>query len=413
MIVIDNFVSVNNLIKAAYELSTSDRKLVGTDGMTVKELHKLLKNTDLAKHTVNSILSGSYKPNPLIEKQIPKKGTGKMRIIYIPCVLDKAIQRMIGSALSNVTETVFHNWSFGYRPGKSIQNAILQASGFMKEGYTKMILVDLRDFYGNIDLERLRKYLREDYRIDEGTRKLINAFITAKIIGQDSYSESKGIPAGIPLAPVLANIYLSSLDRKLSKGGIKFIRFADDITLFFKTEVECHLFHKEILKAWEPKYAVCINVQKTHLGIEGNRSLLGFELDDFGRIRVSATMIDAFCLSLVDLLSSRSFLNCKNRQTLRDKVRSKVSSFLFMYRIAENFDEIQLEINKTLEHIRFVLAETADSLTICSISKIAMKIDECEEYFFRALHDVIPLTNELKITKKIKSQNFVKKKEQP
>ena len=370
MLTIDDVASLTGLSQAAQGMKL--RTSAGIDGISLAQFREGLEETWLGEDIIDSLKNGSYRPKPLRRKTLPKPN-GTYRDIFVPTVQDRAAQRMLVSGLNKVTEPRFSEHSYGFRPKRNTQQAIAEAKGYVKNGLRVTYLIDLSNFFGNIDRERLRKLLR-DYSLDEQIRNLINQFIKAPIIDCNKSIGTTGVPAGIPLAPLLANIYLHPLDRELERRQIAFIRYADDITLFFKDEHTIESFsNTEFLGTSEQRYGIRLNCLKTKLIATGHRPILGFHLHDDGRVTFSPKVLDAIQYSLLGLLASPKIQLTQIKET----VKSVLSSILAYYKSVDNFDELKQRCDLIQESLRALILDRETPLAILFAAK--WKIDRLED----------------------------------
>ena len=124
----------------AYRRVKANKGAPGVDGMTVEEALPWLK--EHGKELTESILREKYKPDPVRRKEIPKPDGG-VRKLGIPSVKDRIVQQAIAQVLTPIYEPLFSNGSFGYRPGRSAQDAIFKIRGYAEEGYEWAVLLDL------------------------------------------------------------------------------------------------------------------------------------------------------------------------------------------------------------------------------------------------------------------------------
>jgi group II intron reverse transcriptase/maturase len=356
-----DLVTPDSLIQAVKDMRKNRKP--GIDGVTRDQLKDELLKTDLAQDIINQLAEG-YRPAPIDERQIPK-ANGDKRSIFIPTARDAVVQKALVSGLTSMTEARFLDCSYGFRPNRSVSGAVLHASQLMQSGYPVVLTVDFDSFFPNVNHELLRRYLREHYLLGEDVRNLINSFITAKIIGQ-KIRHKIGIPAGIPLAPILANIYLHPLDLELRKLGVPFVRYADDITLFFKSIEDCLLFHTKFWDESEQRFGVIVNRKKTEMYAEDVRPVLGFSLDRFGVITVASAVIGKIEKSLNGLLADSQLLLSEKIERVRQRIRFTRKH----YKIAQNLDWLNAELDQLERRIvdqmnqQFSKIEIADSLKV-------------------------------------------------
>jgi len=174
-----------------------------------------------------SLLDGSYRPQPVRLAEIEKPGGGK-RGLGIPTVVDRMIQQAMHQVLNPLFDPDFSESSFGYRKGKSAEQAVLQAQRYMQEGKRWVIDVDLSKFFDEVNHDVLMAKVKRKVT-DKRVLKLIDRYLRTGIM-QDGVASprSKGTPQGSPLSPLLSNILLNELDKELERRGHNFCRYADD-----------------------------------------------------------------------------------------------------------------------------------------------------------------------------------------
>jgi CRISPR-associated protein Cas1 len=174
--------------------------------------------------------TGRYAPGPLRRVYIPKESGGH-RPIGIPSVIDRVAQTSIASLLQDRLDPTFSPVSFAYRPGRGPRRAAERAAHLARTAAT-VVNTDLERFFDNVDHEVLRALLRIA-GIDAPSVDVIITCLKVPVVDEQHWlSPLKGLPQGSPLAPVLANLYLSEFDTRLSRMGIEHVRFADDFVVF-------------------------------------------------------------------------------------------------------------------------------------------------------------------------------------
>lgn len=256
----------------AYKMVKANRGAAGVDEETIKDFEQDLKG-NLYK-IWNRMSSGSYHPPAVLRVEIPKDD-GKKRKLGIPTVSDRIAQTVGRIYLEPVLEIVFHEDSYGYRPGKSAIEAIRKARERCWK-YDWVLDVDIKGFFDNIDHELMMKAVRK--HTDCGWIILyIERWLKAPVQLEDGTLEArdKGTPQGGVISPLLANLYLHyAFDEWMKRRlpDIPFERYADDIVVHCKTETES-LKVKEFL---EKRLAECkleLHPEKTKIVYckDGNR----------------------------------------------------------------------------------------------------------------------------------------------
>jgi len=236
----------------------------GVDQMTIEELEKDLGNK-LYK-LWNRMSSGSYFPPEVRRVMIPKGGKG-YRPLGIPTVLDRIAQSVVKAYIEPRLEAIFHESSYGYRPGRSAHQALERARANCRE-HDWVIDLDIKGFFENIDQRLLLKAL-EKHVTEKWVMMYVKRWLGAGVLHEDGRREKaeKGTPQGGVISPLLANLYLHyAFDVWISrkKSYIQFERYADDIIVHCKTEEEAI----ELLKQIEERLKECgleINPDKTRI----------------------------------------------------------------------------------------------------------------------------------------------------
>ena len=203
----------------------------GIDGETIEKFsYNLVSNLHQLK---DEVLAQKYTPRPLLVVRIPKKAGG-MRTLAIPAVRDRVLQTAVALALYPVFEAEFEDCSFAYRKNRSVDKAIERIVHFRNQGYNWVVDADIEAFFDSVDRKILLKELTRLIK-DPGILHLIDLWLKNEAVEQNiHYCFFKGIPQGSPLSPLLANLYLDTLDEELLDKNLKLVRFADDFIILAK-----------------------------------------------------------------------------------------------------------------------------------------------------------------------------------
>lgn len=264
-------------IAQALKRVVGNRGAPGTDGMSVRELAEWLpSNIDALKETIRA---GKYRPSPVRRVEIPKPDGGT-RSLGVPTALDRLIQQAIAQVLTPVYEPTFSDSSFGFRPNRSAQDAILRAKGYMDEGYRYAVDLDLSKFFDTLNQDRLMTEVRKTVR-DMRLTDLIKRFVKAGVVLPNGLTvrTEEGTPQGGPLSPLLANIYLDRFDRLMESRNLHFIRYADDIVVFVRTPRSAERVMESCIRFLEgSEMRLKVNRDKSSCGSTRGMKILGFEL---------------------------------------------------------------------------------------------------------------------------------------
>ena len=241
----------------------------GVDGMTVEQARK---NLDwLLRPLLDQIHRGQYQAPPVRRVYIPK-ADGKQRPLGVPSVIDRGLQAGMAQILNEIYEQDFLSCSFGFRPRLGCHHALATVSELLGKWKLNYALeVDIRDFFGSLSHEWLRKFL--ELRIgDKRVLKLIDSWLKAGVMEQDKWhAAERGTPQGGSISPLLANIYLHYVldlwfERKIKKqlhGKARLVRYADDFIILFEKQQDIENM-KTLLKSRLEQFSLEIAEAKTH-----------------------------------------------------------------------------------------------------------------------------------------------------
>jgi RNA-directed DNA polymerase len=245
----------------------------GIDGMTVEELPDHLRahwegiRAKLERET--------YRPAPVKRVEIPKPGGGT-RELGIPTVLDRLIQQAIAQVLSPLFEETFSEHSYGFRPGRNAHEAVKAAQRHIQEGYTWVVDIDLEKFFDRVNHDRLMAHMKQVIE-DKRVLRLVNKYLQAGVMVNGVVIErEEGTPQGSPLSPLLSNIVLTELDRKLEERGHRFVRYADDCNIYVKSERAAQRVMTGTRQFIEKRLRLKVNEEKSAIGRATQRQFLGF-----------------------------------------------------------------------------------------------------------------------------------------
>lgn len=215
----------NSNIEAAYKRVCSNKGAGGVDGVTTKELEDYMKAN--WKSIKEQIRARAYKPQPVLRVEIPKPNGG-VRKLGIPTVIDRVIEQAITQVLTPIFDPMFSESSYGFRPRRRCEQAIIKLLEYFNEGYVWIVDIDLEKFFDNVPQDRLMSYVGRVIH-DGDTESLIRKYLKAGVMNRGKYESTDiGTPQGGNLSPLLSNIMLNELDRELEGRGLRFTRYADD-----------------------------------------------------------------------------------------------------------------------------------------------------------------------------------------
>ena len=272
MELLDKILNQENLNKA-YKKVVSNKGVAGVDGVTVDEVAEYIK--EHKEEIISKIKERKYKPQPVKRVQIPKEN-GKMRNLGIPTVIDRIIQQAMVQVLSPIYEEQFNENSYGFRPGRSCEQAVLKALEYLNDGYDWIVDIDLEKFFDTVNQDRLITIIRRTIK-DGDVVSLISKYLKAGVMDKGVIKPTKvGTPQGGNLSPLLSNIMLNELDKELTARGLNFVRYADDCIILVKSEKAANRVLNSITIFIEKKLGLKVNAEKSKVTRPTQTKYLGF-----------------------------------------------------------------------------------------------------------------------------------------
>lgn len=260
-------------INEAIEKVVSNKGAAGVDSMTTVEVESYYFTHGF--EIITQIKNKIYKPLPVRGVYIPKPN-GKKRPLGIPAVKDRVIQQSLAQALSDIYEPHFSDYSYGFRKGRSQHDAMNKVLEYLNDGYQWVIDLDIEKYFDTVNHDKLVSILRERVK-DDITLHLIRSILKSGIMEDGLVSPSEeGVPQGSPVSCVLSNIYLDKFDKELEARGLRFVRFADDVNIFVKSEMSAERVMKSISSWLERKLFLKVSATKTKVVRPKDSNFLGF-----------------------------------------------------------------------------------------------------------------------------------------
>lgn len=270
---IENVVEDCN-IREAIKAVKRNKGAPGVDGITTREIDEVMRK--VWPQIKQDILEGKYRPNPVKRVEIPKPDGKGVRQLGIPTVMDRVIQQALLQELVPVFEPIFSQYSYGFRPKRSAQQAVLQAHKYIQEGYEWVVDIDLEKFFDTVNHDKLMAKIARRIR-DKKILLLIRRYLQAGIMENGLVKPAEqGTPQGGPLSPLLSNIMLDEFDREMEKRGLRFSRYADDCNIYVKTERSGRRVMETATRYITQKLRLKVNQQKSAVDRPWNRKFLGF-----------------------------------------------------------------------------------------------------------------------------------------
>ena len=256
---LEEILSRENML-LAYKRVKANKGAGGVDGITIEEVDKYLKENweDIRE----KIRRRKYKPKPVKRVETPKPNGG-VRNLGIPTVVDRIIEQAIAQRLTPIVEPHFREYSYGFRPGRRAQQAVIKLLEYFNDGYTYVVDIDLEKFFDNVPQDKLMTLLHKHIN-DPDTESLIRKYLNAGVMIKGRYEEtSKGTPQGGNLSPLLSNIMLNELDKELERRGLHFVRYADDCVIAAGSSAAANRVMHTVTSWIERKLGLKVNMTKT------------------------------------------------------------------------------------------------------------------------------------------------------
>ncbi|GJM64865.1 group II intron reverse transcriptase/maturase [Persicobacter diffluens] len=247
-------------MRDAYQQVVRNKGAGGVDHMKVDDLLSHL--TDTWAITKSFLEEGKYTPQPIKGVEIPKSN-GKTRLLGIPTVQDRLIQQAMCQVLNPIFEAEFQTHSYGFRPNKSAHQAVIQALANINDGYQDIVDIDLKSFFDEVDHALLLELIHAKVKCPQFLL-LLKRYLRAPIqINGKLIRRRKGVPQGGPLSPLLSNILLNELDKELEKRGHRYVRYADDFSIYLKSKKAAKRTGNSIFLFLKHKLKLPINKEKS------------------------------------------------------------------------------------------------------------------------------------------------------
>jgi len=256
----------------AYKQVFLNKGSAGIDGMPVSELMPHIRKEREA--IVLRMTGGSYLPQPILGVTIPKSN-GKTRLLGIPTVTERWLQQAVAQTITPLFEFEFTEHSYGFRPGKNAHQCIGQSQKYINEGYHHIVDIDLKSFFDEVDHSLLLQLLYRKVKCPL-TLRLIRKWLRAPLLIKGKLTKRrKGVPQGSPLSPLLSNIMLHELDKEMEQQGLKYVRYADDFSIYCKSNHAARKTGNKVFLFLKNKLKLPINGEKSGIRKPVQFTILG------------------------------------------------------------------------------------------------------------------------------------------
>ena len=244
----------------------------GIDRMTVASLVYYARTH--RDQIATQVVTGRYLPQPILGVEIPK-GNGKYRVLGIPTVTDRWLQQAVAQVLEPKFEPMFKEHSYGFRPGRSAHQAVQQSLEHIHSGNTHIVDIDLKDFFDQVDHCILLRLLYRKVKC-RTTLQLIRRWLRSPIHRNGRlHKRRRGMPQGSPLSPLLSNILLHELDKELERKGHRYVRYADDFSVYAQSDRQARAIGNAVYLFLQRRLRLPINREKSGIRKPVHFQILG------------------------------------------------------------------------------------------------------------------------------------------
>jgi group II intron reverse transcriptase/maturase len=261
-----------NLMRA-YRRVVRNGGAAGVDGMGTESLYAWW---EAHREEVKSSSRGcTYLPQPILGVSIPKP-VGRRRQLGIPTVADRMLQQAVGQVLCNHFEMSFEDGSYGFRPNRNAHQAVRRSPDYINSGHDWIVDIDLKNFFDEAEHSLLLQILYRKVKC-RATLRLIRKWLRSPIqIEGKLEKRRRGMPQGSPLSPILSNILLDLLDKKLREMGVKYVRYADDFSIYCREKGEAESVQAKVYEYLRQKLHLPVNESKSGLRRPEEFTILGY-----------------------------------------------------------------------------------------------------------------------------------------
>lgn len=351
------------LMYKAWKNVKRNRGAAGIDKVTI-EMFEANLGPNLTT-LMRELKTGTYKPIPLRRQYIPK-GIGKqgLRPLGIPAVRCRVAQEVVRLLINPIYEKIFHNHSYGFRPGRNCHQAVRKVVELTKQGYKHVVDADIKGFFDNIPHHLIMKAMTSEIA-DGKVLTLIERFLKAGVMEEGTfYPTTRGTPQGGVISPLLANAVLNHLDQKLNEQGYHFVRYADDFVVMNRTETQAESALAYIKTVIEGDLELELSKEKTKI----SSSSIGFNFLGFlikrGRLEMGEKATEKF-KAKVRLITKRSYNYSKDAvEKLNRVTRGTLNYFVTPLSNKKQFTKLDGWIRKRLRCMKYKRISRKDNLRL-------------------------------------------------
>jgi group II intron reverse transcriptase/maturase len=341
----------DELMRKAFKNVKKNRGAAGLDKVSIKMFENNLdQNLDAL---MKDLKNRSYEPIPLRRVYIPK-GNGKLRPLGIPAVRCRVAQEVVRQLINPIFEQLFHENSFGSRPGRNCHQAVEQVLRYADDGYKFVLDADLETFFDSIPHKLIMQSICA--RIADGNiLGLIEKFLKAGVMEDGVFlPTTKGTAQGGCISPLMANIVLNYLDWQLEANGYKFVRYVDDFVIMCKSMPQAEKAYDLVKNILEKDLELKLNEEKTNVvRFSQGFEFLGFFISS-RTVRMRPKSVEKFKMKIRALTTRSHNLDAKVIMKLNRVIRGTTNYFATCFStVMSQFRDLDMWIRKRIRCMKF------------------------------------------------------------
>ena len=249
-------------LRSAFKEVKANKGGAGVDHETIEMFESHLEEN--LQRLSQLLKENRYRPQAIRRVWIPKAGRKEKRPLGIPTVRDRVVQAALKHVLEPIFEKEFAEQSYGFRPNRGCKDALRRVDQLLKAGKRWVVDADLKSYFDTIPWEPLMRRVEE--RVADGrVLELLRGFLRQGVMGTaEGWSPEEGTPQGAVISPLLANIYLNSLDHTIRARGMEMVRHADDFVLLSQTQAEAQRGLEQV-EEWMKGAGLTLHGEKTRV----------------------------------------------------------------------------------------------------------------------------------------------------
>jgi RNA-directed DNA polymerase len=272
-------VDAERTLRVAWERVKRNRGAAGVDRQSTETFERQAER--YLAELRESLRSGRYQPQPVKRVWIEKPGSSEQRPLGIPTVKDRIVQTALKLVLEPIFEAGFAEQSYGFRPGRGCKDALRRVETLLHDEHVWVVDVDIHHYFDSIPHDRLMRAVEQkvaDGRVLELLRNMLRQGVME---GMERWETGTGTPQGAVISPLLANIYLDPLDHLMEQHGWAMVRYADDVVVLCRSQVEAEAA-LSVIQTWMESQGLILHPEKTRIvdaREEGGFDFLGYHFE--------------------------------------------------------------------------------------------------------------------------------------